>query len=134
MLIDGIPGLGKTKFADYATDTKLAGYVYKTDMTSFLQIEFSQVVKPMFHDIHITAPTIFLIDEVDKYLDYRLDSVINDVPVDDKVTKDPVAIKKQFKETFLYDMLSILERMVSSIQLLSYSVLITSRVYLKVLT
>lgn len=123
MLIDGVPGLGKTKFANYAATTRLANHVYKTDMTKFLQIPFGELIHTMFHSITIYGNTIFLIDEIDKYIDYqithRIENKIPEKTVKNKNRKDveetlliedEAVYKKKFKETFLYEMLSILER------------------------
>lgn len=73
MLIDGVPGLGKTKFADFAVDNKIVGCVYKVDMTNMLKFSFSRVLNSMYHFIAINTDTIFMIDEIDKYIDYRVD-------------------------------------------------------------
>jgi hypothetical protein len=115
LLIDGVPGLGKTKFADFAVESKLAGAVYKVDMTSMLKYPFSKVLLSIYHDVQINTSTIFMIDEVDKYIDYRV-VVEYDEEVDNSKEEDKI-ISKSFDEfkihaktTFLYDMLSILER------------------------
>ena len=128
MLIDGIPGLGKTKFAEFAVEERLAGHVYKVDMTCMLKFSFSRVLESMYRDVEIVSNTIFMIDEIDKYIDYRIsleynelkDSIINsnnttstsstsDV-TQSKVIKPFSEFQAHAKTTFLYDMLSILER------------------------
>lgn len=125
MLIDGVPGLGKTKFADFAVDNKVVGCVYKVDMTNMLKYSFSRVLNAMYHNISINTDTIFMIDEIDKYIDYRVDIEYADalkVQSNNKVKKGDsesdetttILSKEEFvrqtKTTFLYDMLSILER------------------------
>lgn len=72
ILIDGVPGPGKTKFADYAVSVGLAYNVYKIDMTKFIEIEFNLVLNLAFHRIEVENSSIFVIDEMDKYIDYRL--------------------------------------------------------------
>lgn len=123
ILIDGIPGLGKTKFADFAVEEKLVGHVYKVDMTTMLKYAFSETLQLMYHKIDIITDTIFVIDEIDKYIDYRVDLEYNHdcdkqkrkqtSDKDDKhhiINRTFEEFRTQAKTTFLYDMLSILER------------------------
>lgn len=118
VLIDGQPGLGKTKFADFAVEQKLAGSVYKVDMTTMLKYPFSEALDRMYHSVEIVTDTIFMIDEIDKYVDFRLDLEYDqEVKASQKHAKDEAValpnseyFKQQQKVAFLYDMLSILER------------------------
>jgi hypothetical protein len=130
MLIDGLPGLGKTKFADFAVEEKLAGHIYKVDMTTMLKFSFEYVLESMYREVDIVTHTIFMIDEIDKYVDYRINYEYNELQnaVENVVnstsnSKDVIShevkpkniksfeeFRDQVKTTFLYDMLSILER------------------------
>jgi hypothetical protein len=119
LLIDGVEGLGKTTFLDYAVTEKVVGSVYKVDMTTMLKYDFSLLLRFMYHKIDITTDTIFMFDELDKYLDYRLRIEYEDelkiVNNNNKKNKQSNTLdKEKFYETaktnFLYDMLSILER------------------------
>lgn len=118
VLIDGQPGLGKTKFADFAVEQKLAGSVYKVDMTTMLKYPFSEALDRMYHSVEIVTDAIFMIDEIDKYVDFRLDLEYDqEVKASQKHVKDEAVVlpnaeyfKQQQKVAFLYDMLSILER------------------------
>jgi hypothetical protein len=115
--INGIPGLGKTKFADFAVNNKLAGTILKVDMTSMLKYSFTRVLHVMYHSIAIVTDTIFVIDEIDKYLDYRMNIEYEDklLELKNQAKEGVVELNKkefvsQMKNTFLYDILSILER------------------------
>lgn len=119
ILIDGCPGLGKTKFADYAADTKLVGHIYKIDMTTMLTLSFDHILTQAYHNINVLNDTMFVIDELDKYIDYRV-KVTHEQMLEKKskeeVKNANIAIQtfeqyeQQEKITFLYQMLSILER------------------------
>lgn len=119
LLIDGVEGLGKTTFLDYAVSEKIVGSVYKVDMTTMLKYDFSLLLRLMYHKIDITTDTIFMFDELDKYLDYRIkmdyEDELKTINNNNKKNKQSNTLdEKKFYETaktnFLYDMLSILER------------------------
>lgn len=113
LLLDGKPGLGKTKFTDFAVIEKLAGHVFKVDMTSMLNYKFSQVIDSMYHGVSITTDTIFMIDEIDKYIDYRISVEFDELQksnTKDSFVQTEEDFRRKQKTTFLYDMLSILER------------------------
>lgn len=135
ILIDGVAGLGKTKFADFAVEEKIVGNVYKVDMTTMLNTPFSKAVGSIYHNIDIVTDTIFVIDEIDKYLDVRITKEISiedqhkekkknkalaslkeddkPQPEDNQGDEESIDTKKlieRIKTEFLYDMLSILER------------------------
>lgn len=119
VLIDGVPGLGKTKFSDFAVNEKLVGCFYKVDMTNMLKFSFTNVLHLMYHQVQITTDTIFMIDEIDKYINYRIDieyaDELQSISNKNKKNDQAVVLNKddfynQTKTTFLYDMLSILER------------------------
>lgn len=119
VLIDGCPGLGKTKYVDYAAGIKLVSNIYKVDLTQMLKYPFSTLLNFMYHNIPIVSNTIFMFDEIDKYIDYRIDveyadeekSVMNQNKRNEtNYTLDKQAFYNKAKTTFLYDMLSIIER------------------------
>jgi uncharacterized protein YutD len=117
LLIDGVPGLGKTKFSDYAAELKIVGYIYKVDMTTMLEHPYKEVLKVLYHKIAITCDTMFVIDEIDKYIEYRIQFEYSELlktptkPTDAEAAIPEFAqFEKQSKITFLYEMLSILER------------------------
>ncbi|CAK7994804.1 Hypothetical protein POVR1_LOCUS328 [uncultured virus] len=130
VLIDGIQGLGKTKFADFAANEGLAKSVNKIDMTSFLDHDFKTIITKFYHNVEIENNTIFMIDELDKYLDVRVerdyeaylqsetkrskkkskDDKESNEPNDSSHLKDFEEFRSAAKTAFLFDMLSILER------------------------
>ena len=112
ILIDGVPGLGKTKFADYAVSCGLADEIYKIDMTRFNSVSMKSVIDSAFHKIAVDMPTIFVIDELDKYLDQRLQTEYNAERFNDKIKEkrtyeEFIAYTKQ---EYLYEILNVLER------------------------
>lgn len=108
ILLDGVPGLGKTKFADYAVTEKLAGAVYKIDMTGFISKPFTEVIQQMYHSRAVTVNTIFVIDELDKYFNARLQTEYHELPPENKPTYEQFV--QSAKTGYLYLLLSILER------------------------
>lgn len=122
VIIDGVPGLGKTKFADFAADEGLAGTVNKIDMTAFLNLEFSVLMSKFYHQFEVEYNTIFMIGEVDKYLDVRIDREyeiykIENFKRNSENDGDELVMPMSFKEfqvsaknKFLFEMLAVLER------------------------
>lgn len=111
ILIDGEPGLGKTKFADFASESKIIPNIYKVDMTTLLEHPFNDILQKVYHQIDIINNTLFMIDEIDKYIDYRIKFQYNQL----KNNKEPITQSYHeyyllTKNTYLYDILSILER------------------------
>jgi hypothetical protein len=81
---------------------------------------FSIALDSIYHSVNIVTDTIFVIDEIDKYIDYRMAIEYENEKKNSYVSKGPeqeLPPLKTFEEfkclaktTFLYDMLSILER------------------------
>lgn len=116
ILLNGVPGLGKTRFIDYAVKTKLVNEVYKIDMTCLLNETFDTILKNAYHSVPCKNEKImFVFDELDKYLDYRC-HVLYDNYLQLSETKEALVVKseKAFivdkKTDFLFSMLRILER------------------------
>lgn len=70
MLIDGEPGLGKTRCGDYIATENILHEVIKIDMMCYLSYSFDKLMDLFYHKRAIHGPTLFLIDEVDKYIDF----------------------------------------------------------------
>lgn len=70
MLIDGEPGLGKTRCGDYIATENILYEVIKIDMMCYLSYSFDKLMDLFYHKRVIHGPTLFLIDEVDKYIDF----------------------------------------------------------------
>lgn len=111
VLLDGIPGLGKTKFADYAVMRKLAAVVLKIDMTNFLSLPLDSVLSTIYHGRNVIENTIFVVDELDKYVDYRLRTEYEEMQqVEGVENKSFVEFVAYRKLSYLYSMLRVLER------------------------
>jgi SpoVK/Ycf46/Vps4 family AAA+-type ATPase len=111
VLIDGVPGLGKTMFADYATSQRLASNVYKIDMTSFRDVAIEAVFKSIYHSRVIVNETILVIDELDKYIDARLQTEFrSQKPEEGSAPLGWEEFVSYRKLHYLYEMLRILER------------------------
>lgn len=71
LLINGEPGLGKTKISDYICNNELCDEVFVYDMTKFRTIDpkviFNHIIKQtnLINNIYLVV-----IDELDKYLDW----------------------------------------------------------------
>lgn len=116
ILLNGVPGLGKTRFVDYAVKTKLVNEVYKIDMTCLLSETFETILKNAYHSVPCKNEKImFVFDEIDKYLDYRT-NILYDAYLQLPETKECLVIKskREFivdkKTDFLFGMLRVLER------------------------
>lgn len=111
ILVDSTPGLGKTKFCDYAAEHKIVNYVYKVDMTTVLDIPFKIIIQQIYHKIAIIGHTLFMIDELDKYIDYRIKVEYHSHKVSNKEFSQSVEEFTQHEKlNYLYEMLAILER------------------------
>lgn len=108
ILLDGIPGLGKTKFADYAANTTLASSIFKIDMTAFINQSFQSVLDAIYYSRKVITNTIFMIDELDKYMDARLQKEFYSQPEERKLEWDEFCA--YIKLDYLHSMLRILER------------------------
>lgn len=114
ILINGIPGLGKSSFADYITTKGVVPKVHRADLSSRLSLntEPGQLFDRIFFDISIAEDSIFMIDEMDKYIDYYVDSSYERLPAPAEGQKK-IAKKdhvKRIKTDFLYTLLGVLER------------------------
>lgn len=127
VLIDGEQGLGKTKSADYLALQGLFEDIVRIDMTLFLDNAFDEIFKKCYHDQPVLGPTLFVIDEMDKYLDYFINKSYqklidgmskSQAKTDGKKTKTtsdiPIPEKSAYvfqkKVDFLYALLRMLER------------------------
>lgn len=127
ILINGEPGLGKTKSSDYLAYKEIFKEVIKIDMTLFLENNFEDVFKKCYHGLSISCPTLFVVDEMDKYLSYYIEKSYQKkkeslLHPEEKEKKDnPKTLNisslptkeeytKSCKTDFLYALLRILER------------------------
>lgn len=115
ILIDGEPGLGKSKFADYIASTSILSYVYKVDMTICIgETDFSKLFESIFHRIKVYEPSLFVLDELDKYLNHAIMTKYSQHKKEQISKNLPITKFKTFKQelctNFLFDILHILER------------------------
>jgi hypothetical protein len=126
ILVDGEPGLGKTKFADYMYETEYVHNIVRMDMTTVKHLDFDHIIKNIYSEGHFVKSTMYVIDELDKYLQYRIDTTYYEMK--DKYNSDDKKDKKNDKNdkkkmiytkkehvhrtklNFLYSLLSILEK------------------------
>lgn len=108
ILIDGVPGLGKTKYADFAACNGIANDIYKIDMTSLLEHPFRTILQTIYDNITIKDNTIFLIDDIDKYVNYRVHKQYDEVQRNSNESFEEYC--QITKNIFLYNMISILDR------------------------
>ena len=123
MLINGEPGLGKTKVADYIAHNKICDKTYVFDMTRFRTCVFKDFIGLI--DVNMSYKTdqksveMVMFDEIDKYLDfwvdYEYDKYAKLELESNKSNKNIVEIeeKESFerrkKKDFLYQLLELLE-------------------------
>jgi hypothetical protein len=114
ILINGVPGLGKTKFSEYAASKGLADTVYKIDMSKFLDRSFELISETFYFNIQVKTPSIFIIDELDKYLDFTMKKEFYHSNLITKATEqegDSFEIfEAREKPALLYRILNLLER------------------------
>lgn len=105
ILIDGEPGLGKSRSCDYLASLGKYGEVYyiNLSLTTLLKKEFNTVVSE-FLSRKSTVSTVFYFDELDKYLDYYIEFSFQQQDTDDFET-----YRRSKKQDFLYDLLELLE-------------------------
>lgn len=70
LLINGMPGLGKSKFAEYIASTNIISNVYRVDLNQmqFLTQDPTTLFKSIFTSISVVKTSLFMIDELDKWL------------------------------------------------------------------
>jgi hypothetical protein len=105
VLVDGEPGLGKTKFADFAAEHVVAQNIYKADLSGLVEINFDVIMTAMYSAVTVERKTIFLIDELDKYVDYRLAQIFVLPEMEDREE-----VVNREKQRILYKILRVLER------------------------
>jgi hypothetical protein len=127
--INGIPGLGKSAFPHYLAIKNKVNNIYRVDMTNNICLKSNPTTlfDVCYHKIIINGPTIFMFDEIDKWLDYQIKQgyemyIIhyekqqlannninnNNNNVTNKVSLDQFS--NSFRTKFLYNLLAVLER------------------------
>ena len=80
VLIDGIPGLGKTVFLDYVAFEKLASQIISMNLTreEYRKMDFGACMDKLYN-MTITGTCVVHVDEIDKHLDYRIKTKYHDM-------------------------------------------------------
>jgi hypothetical protein len=121
ILLDGEPGLGKTYFVDFLASQKICGEVLKIDMTTVLERDFTSIIKSINTGKRDTSFTV-MIDELDKYLDYRIRDAYKKEQDNSNITRANKnasqvtsivctfeSFQCNFKRNFLFQLLSFIE-------------------------
>ena len=75
ILINGRSGLGKSRFAEYLASTGIVENIYHVDLNNdyFMNKEPKTLFRIIFTDIAVTKTSLFMIDEMDKWLAFYID-------------------------------------------------------------
>ncbi len=105
ILIDGEPGLGKSKSCDYlASLNKYHEICYiNMSLVSLLKKEFIEIIEDVV--VRKSGKTIIYFDELDKYLEYNIDCSFGE----QSECEDFQEYKRKKKQDFLYELLNMIE-------------------------
>jgi ankyrin repeat protein len=105
ILIDGEPGLGKSKSSDYLGSLNKYHEVYYVNLslTSLLKKDFKSIIDEVLTKRN--GSTIIYFDELDKYLDFYLEYSFNK----QEEIEDFTEYKRRQKQEFLYQLLEVIE-------------------------
>lgn len=120
ILIDGVPGLGKSMTVGYvyhnlAKELGIREIYYYDLSTTMRERKFPDIVN-LITSKKVDHPTMYFIDEIDKYLDWQTESEYSKMVMENAKSKDPKGVmeKRQFAIDFkrnfmvkLLDMLSV---------------------------
>ena len=100
LLLDGEPGLGKSKSLGYLAYGSQLSNIKRVDMTEFINhnLDIDTILTEVFYNNTITGHTLIMIDEIDKYIAGMLDK-----------TDEPDNIGK-INQSMLNSILSLIER------------------------
>jgi hypothetical protein len=114
VLVNGMPGLGKSGFAHYISRKNIFRCVYRVDLSQAQFVTMSPEI--LFKDIYHVVPvnsgnTLFMLDELDKYLEFYIIDSFNKLPKQE----NPNTILEEehrgkIKLEFLLGLLGVLER------------------------
>jgi ATPase family associated with various cellular activities (AAA) len=114
ILLDGCPGLGKSNCINYLAQQNIVDFIYKVDLNTngLSSKQPTELFKELYHNIPvINGPTVFVIDEMDKYLDFHIyNSFTKKHDPNNKPVLEFDTLKKQIQREFLSELLSVLER------------------------
>jgi hypothetical protein len=110
ILINGEPGLGKSRFGDFLATRSIVGNVYRLDMTTCLKDNFEDIFSRSFLYEEFTKPSVFILDEIDKYIEYYLANSYKILAAKKDEVHDEQTHYRQTTKDFLYSLLKLLER------------------------
>lgn len=115
--LNGEPGLGKTASVHFIASQHSVRNIYRCDLSSIecLDADMETMFQSMYHEVEVSVPTIFLIDEIDKWLDYQVSSTYSDFVAEQKSNENISPPSKEeysagFRSRFLHLLLAIAER------------------------
>lgn len=113
ILIDGEPGLGKSFFVNYHTaNSRHCKSIYGVDLSFFTDQSIETIISNFM--LNITSPTIFMLDELDKYVKFYIDGAYHYDSIKDEKVAIELKTKKQFtietKTAILLNILKIIEK------------------------
>lgn len=75
LLLNGIPGIGKTNVIHFLSDTGL-NTIRKIDMTNFMnsEIPLHSILANAFYGVPHTNHTLYIVDELDKYIFHKINT------------------------------------------------------------
>ena len=105
ILIDGEPGLGKSKSCDFLATLNEYNEIYYINMslTTLLKKDFKSIVAEVL--TRRAGSTIIYFDELDKYLDFYIEYSFHK----QEEIEDFVEYKRRYKQEFLYELLEVIE-------------------------
>lgn len=122
ILIDGEPGLGKSMAIHYLATQNSVRILRRIDLSSLqcLRTPAEKLITECYHKVAIETSTMFMFDEIDKWLEYQIQNTYSALTAAKPKTENdlsPAPIIPTFEEhsrsfriNFLYLLLSILER------------------------
>lgn len=116
ILVNGRPGLGKTKFIDYIARKKICNSVSRIDMTRVTTQPFCEIIKKYRTEGSIFSTNnnanILLIDELDKYVDMYVKNSYQKLITHKKKDEEAMSFEyylKNQKEEILYEILKLID-------------------------
>ena len=105
ILIDGEPGLGKSKSCDYLASLNKYHEVYYVNLslTALLKRDFKSIIDEVL--IKRSGSTIVYFDELDKYLEFYIEYSFHN----QEAISDFFEYRRRQKQEFLYQLLEVIE-------------------------